>query len=280
MMINQYTQSQLMLEKRARTVLEGMSECSTRYMELECPHCHKEKRVVLTCHVRICGKESCIKARKSRILARMLQITSQFDKSRKPMLITLTLEGHHKLARSLKVKYDGYLRKFIRKFKLRGIRIIEIKLKEGDLFYYHYHLLVDSAYIPQKDISLEWSKITNGSYIVDVRRVSMYNGVGYLVKRSASPMVVNVPGQVRFDGKVERDLAEPVMKYLKHLHKSRFYSVFNCSDAIIDEDEEFQCPDCHIQMDYNGVVEITEAISEPIFVEARSVSNKKLFGGV
>lgn len=269
-----YMRSESAVEKIAESVKEGLIECSTSSMLLSCPACNHQKKVILTCKVRICGKEPCVKFRSNRVLNELSQVVKQFDKKRKPMLITLTLKGHHKLSKVLKTRFDSYLRRFIRRFELRGIRIIEIKLKKNDLYYYHYHLLVDSCYIPQKEISKEWFKIS-GSSIVDVRRISVLYGLGYLVKRSASPMVVRPTGQAKLDGHIDQDNEAIIEKYVRHVYKSRFYSVFGKFYIVETNDNEILCPNCKNLMVYEGVENIFESISEVIFVLSDSVSHQE-----
>jgi hypothetical protein len=186
------------------------------------------------------------------------------------MLITLTLQGHHRLEKGAKRRYDVYVRQFIKKFKLRGIKVIEIKPKGRGLYFYHYHLLVDSFYIPQKKLSDAWLEIS-GSYVVDVRRISVLVGLNYLVKRSASPMVVKIEGQSDLSGSVTPDIEAVVSRYLTHVYKSRFYSVFGFKNLVIDEDA-FICPFCHTRRTHVDIEDISDARFEAVVTSLPSVS--------
>jgi hypothetical protein len=174
------------------------------------------------------------------------------------MLMTLTLEGHHKLERARKQKYDGYVRKLIRVLKLRGIKVIEIKPMRDGLYFYHYHLLVDSAYIPQKKVSKIWREIS-GSYVVDVRRVTMNAGLGYLVRRSASPLIVGQIGQAKLNGQIEIETKYILSLYARHVYKSRFYSAFGF-ERFEKEKESFFCPACRSQMVYDYTEDVIEEV--------------------
>jgi hypothetical protein len=52
-----------------------------------------------------------------------------------------------------------------------GVAILEVKIGRDGLWHPHLHLLLESFFLPQQQLSHEWLAVTGDSYIVDVRQV-------------------------------------------------------------------------------------------------------------
>jgi hypothetical protein len=104
-----------------------------------------------------------------------------------PTMITLTLrhdEGDslRELLTQLQSSWLRLTRTSIWKSVRGGVKILEVK--HGDNGWHpHLHAIVDCKWIARDALRAEWSRITGGSYMVDVRRVSdAAEAAGYVAK--------------------------------------------------------------------------------------------------
>jgi len=79
-----------------------------------------------------------------------------------------------------------------------GVATIEAKIGDGSgKWHVHYHVVMQAAYIPQRELSNLWFKITGDSYIVDIRPMgSLRGGISYITKyitKAADRSVINSP---------------------------------------------------------------------------------------
>lgn len=65
-----------------------------------------------------------------------------------------------------------------------GVFFFELKLaQDGKLWHPHLHLLIETDWLPQKELAQSWHEITGDSFIVDVRSVpSPAAAAGYVAK--------------------------------------------------------------------------------------------------
>lgn len=83
-----------------------------------------------------------------------------------------------------------------------GVAIIETKIgTDKDSWHCHFHVLAETKYIDQKELSATWLAITGDSEIVDIRRVGSHAGaikyVTNYVTKSADTAVVTSPKHLR-----------------------------------------------------------------------------------
>jgi hypothetical protein len=74
-----------------------------------------------------------------------------------------------------------------------GAAVLEVKWKpEHNAWHPHLHLLVETDWLPQKDLSENWYAVTGDSYIVDVGAIDNERTVGYVCKYVAKPVESSV----------------------------------------------------------------------------------------
>ncbi|GAI60894.1 unnamed protein product, partial [marine sediment metagenome] len=77
--------------------------------------------------------------------------------------------------------------KFFRTKCRGGIWLIQVTFNaDRNQFHLHLHATIDSAYIPQDLISTRWSKLTGGSFRVDIRRIKGRSGAARDLARYAT----------------------------------------------------------------------------------------------
>lgn len=103
--------------------------------------------------------------------------------------VTLTLkQSDAHLREVLDRLYDSFRKlrtsAFWKKRVKGGCAFIEVKYSEtNDAWNVHLHAIVHGRYIPKRDLSREWHKITGDSFIVDVRYIEDEARIGrYVVK--------------------------------------------------------------------------------------------------
>lgn len=124
------------------------------------------------CKLRWCPM--CAKSRQNFITR---QVSSWFLHAKSPKLLTVTLR--HTSA-PLKSQVD-FLYKCFQKFRKRklltdniagGVWFFQVKKSsDGNTWHPHVHCLIDSNFIPHKELMALWSEITGGSIVVDIRQI-------------------------------------------------------------------------------------------------------------
>ena len=135
-------------------------------------HLSKLRIISSSCGMRICPR--CGPSRRSKaaeIIAAMVTDTSR----RQWKFITLTVQSSEA---PLAAQLDHITSSFRRLRQTRlwqsrpryGKAIIEVSFNEDlNLWHPHLHILINTAYIPQKALSAQWLKATGGSPIIDIR---------------------------------------------------------------------------------------------------------------
>lgn len=140
------------------------------------------------CHDRFClpcGQE------RSRVIAH--NVHERLD-AKRARFVTLTIRAS---TESLKDLLDLLYKSFT---KLRrtclwsqtqtgGVAFLEVKWCEGTQRWHpHLHILTEGKYIAKQALSNAWRKATDGSFIVDVKKItSADRAVGYVVKYASKP---------------------------------------------------------------------------------------------
>lgn len=152
---------------------------------------HKETGAVRVisnaCHQRWCPV--CADAKRVSIKA---NVSAWIKTIHTPRLVTLTLQHRSDtLAAQIQHLYRSF--RLIRqhkqlKKKIRGgVWFFQLKVSKKDGCYHpHLHILLDSDYISQKMLSLEWFETTGNSYIVDIRAIKDAGKVADYVSRYCS----------------------------------------------------------------------------------------------
>lgn len=123
------------------------------------------------CRDRLC--QPCGRARSRQVEAALRSFIGQ----RPLRFATLTLRHNPNLTlqeqiKRLYVSFSTLRRRSWWKDKVRGgVAILEVKIGKDQLWHPHLHLLLESAFLPQKGLSHEWYAVTGDSYIVDVRKI-------------------------------------------------------------------------------------------------------------
>ena len=125
------------------------------------------------CRERLCPR--CNRGRAASTAERVSQIALRMDA---PRFITLTIK--HNAGETLDAVtdrlFDGFRRlRLDKRWKQRvkgGVWTYEVtRGTNGEQWHAHLHILADGDYYPQQELSIDWAKATNGSMIVDIRRV-------------------------------------------------------------------------------------------------------------
>jgi hypothetical protein len=141
------------------------------------------------CHLRWCPV--CRPGLKKFIEEQTLEWLSQ---QTKPKFITLTLR-HSDAPLSHQIdslyKYFQALRrsKIFSAAVFGGIWFFQVKFNaEDEQWHPHLHILVNSKYIPQSNLSSLWKSITHGSSVVDIRAVhKRQQAIDYVARYASSP---------------------------------------------------------------------------------------------
>lgn len=156
---------------RSPTVITDAAETRVAIAEMRCKH-------------RLCPR--CNRSRLLRIRQRLEAITMQFDACR---MVTLTLaHSNAPLADQLALlrKAFGRLRrrKSIAHLITGGVYTIEITFNhETNQWHPHLHAILDGQYIPHQILKREWTEVSNGATIVDIRHAYQRSVVvGYITK--------------------------------------------------------------------------------------------------
>ena len=172
-----------------------------------------------SCFIRICP--ICEENRKSRNSKHYRNIIKSF---KRVSLLTLTFKGYHALDVDVKHRFEYAVKKFLQMlkyyyrktpYKLKYIRVLEVKYKYGENYYYHFHFLMNLPYTRKSRLVKMWSKANSGeSFVVDIQNIG-YQGsgrewsssqkLGYITKYLAKPFENITP-----------------MEYALHMYRSRF----------------------------------------------------------
>jgi hypothetical protein len=141
------------------------------------------------CRDRLCPVCSKIKSRQT--AARVEEIVQAMDA---PRFVTLTVSN---LGRNLKECTDHLVNSFreLRRSKLwkqqvdAGVWTIEAKQgSQENTWHVHMHMIIDSGFIDQSELSSAWLKVTHDSKIVDIRKVnSVKDAARYIAKYIGKP---------------------------------------------------------------------------------------------
>lgn len=140
------------------------------------------------CHDRFClpcGQE------RSRVIAH--NVRERLD-AKRARFVTLTIRASTEaLTDLLNLLYSSFAK--LRRTCLwsqtqtGGVAFLEVKWCKGtNRWHPHLHILTEGRYIAKQALSNAWRKATNGSFIVDVKKItSADRAVGYVVKYASKP---------------------------------------------------------------------------------------------
>ena len=167
------------------------SRHSGGFASVMCPNCGDVLSFQKSCSDKFCLVCGAIRGKRI-----MKDFLSEIEKMEHPKFLTLTLKSQM-LSRELLFRIRKSFRALLRrkdwseKYHCKGgFYVLELgTLKDTGLWNIHIHAVIDSDYIPQDWISVEWLKITGDSMIVDIRQVRSYRyAVWYLQKYVAKPI--------------------------------------------------------------------------------------------
>jgi hypothetical protein len=230
---------QLVKDEKLLKSAKRYKECCSKFLHYGCKDYSTydgfkhEVSVPMRCESRLCPR--CARIRgfviKERLLKAILPINK--GKTKKPMLLTLTLRNYGKLEKDRIRLLSKSMRKLINHFypKSKGygaIAVIEVG-KNNNL---HVHALVYGPYIPHSSLSQKWLKLTGDSMIVDIRMVhNPKMAIGYILKYMTKIPVFSEPYKYLEYAKA--------FKGVRRLHT---YGIFYNNIPVIKK--IFECPIC------------------------------------
>lgn len=142
-----------------------------------------------SCHDRFC--QVCASERSQAIA---LNVITAIDRQR-VRFVTLTMRQQHRpLSESIDALYNSFrklqrLKQWRQRVKA-GVGFLELKYKEqSGLWNVHLHLLVTGKFIPKRELSAWWHKVTGDSMIVKVKLPGDGEGVTrYVTKYASKPL--------------------------------------------------------------------------------------------
>jgi hypothetical protein len=257
-----------------KRMIENMSKCMRGEIIHYCDGCGHEKRTPYTCGNRSCP--FCYPIRRYKLKKKYRGYLDGFRRPDLLKFLTLTFKSSKKITKEVKRQYQRDARNFIRRLprEVAGMRALEIvfheegepkldkstgKIRgyyEEDVYYYHFHFIIEMLYIPQSRLSELWKDVTGTSSVVDIRKINTKGALNYILKYATKPMNF-------FDLEL----------YLTVFYKSRFVTkigyLYNLKIEIIRRG--LICPECDSLMVYCGTTwrwvignykRITDRISE------------------
>ena len=156
-----------------------------KYSTFYCINCGKKFRVPVRCKNRfgsVCGV-----SRRARVRSRIEHILHCLDlnKGHSLKFMTLTIPTNDDPREQYLILVASFRRlrqrKWFKKIFVGGASFYEVKRMEDGQYHVHLHVIVESAYIPVKQLSREWSIVSPGK-IVDVRMIHSPQVVIYVTK--------------------------------------------------------------------------------------------------
>lgn len=187
------------------------------------------KLVEQRCKSRICPR--CTQFRTWRLIARMMPIVKTADA---PRFLTLTVKHNHK---PLAEQITDMTRAFgkLRRMKLwkqkvtGGLYTIEIKWSpRSNAWHPHVHAIIDGQFFPHAQLKSAWQNVTDGSSIVDIRKISSRrNAVTYVAKYAAKAAETNnIP-------------ADRLPEWAASMHGLRMAQTFGTMHGVkVDQDDD------------------------------------------
>jgi len=207
-------------------------EFYTKTLDIICGNCGYKFVVSIDCGDRTCPE--CARKRKSRILDSLYPHVKDM---KSPKFLTLTVVNP-KLTRAnvakIRRQFTQLRHRQIWKGVKGGFYNIEIgELDENNNCNLHMHILYDGPYIPQKEISKIWLKITKNSRVVDIRKV--YDHIGamwYLSTHFCKVVYSENEDQVKLVNMVLKGTR--LVQGFGHLR-------------FLKTEKNTQCPECHAE---------------------------------
>lgn len=153
---------------------------------------YNEKTGRVRCVANACRLRWCPICSRARFNLIRHSVQDWLQSVRNPKLLTVTLR-HNSLSLSQQVSrlYTAF-RNFRRHKNIRlpvrgGIWFFQVTRGKGDGdWHVHFHILLDSDFIPKQSLSLEWLIATGDSFIVDIRKINEPEKVSEYVARYCS----------------------------------------------------------------------------------------------
>lgn len=150
------------------------------FKTLYCSHCGQTLKVRLSC-----GDRTCPECRKKWFGYHFKSLVDCVSNWKSPYFMTLTIKNiPDYLWGKYKVKeLRGWFGRLRKRFKtISGGFYVVQATNYGRGWHLHLHVLFDGSYIPKNELSKAWEKITEESFIVDIRQVqSPKTAVKYLL---------------------------------------------------------------------------------------------------
>lgn len=248
---------------------ERIGKCKTKVLtfahkDMENP-CDREKKVLNSCMLRVCPK--CEKTRRMRYIKKYQNALLNFKRVN---IITLTIKDYHPLSKEFKKRIEKQIRNLIKRLErinpnLQYIRVLEIKRKSENLWYYHYHLLMDLCFLRQEKLSKMWQEISGSSVVwIEILRDDKGRAVGVFWNRLKKKEKIENASRY-----ITKYLAKPIPlkeenqeegisldEYARIFYKAHFVETridFTCSDVQNSSTDSWLiCENCNQKLEFCG----------------------------
>jgi len=139
-----------------------------------------------------CGDRTCGRCRGKDFYRLCHAYRKPLGKMKSPKLVTLTLPNVADLTKVVVQRLRAAATRLFRRkrwaSRIRGgIYSIEA-VNKGRGWHVHVHMVVDADYLPHRELSEDWRKVTGDAFIVDVRRAwSPQEALKYILKYLLKP---------------------------------------------------------------------------------------------
>lgn len=219
------------VEEKVEKVRQQLSKCNHQKYQFECQECYNVDDYPFWCGIRICNK--CEKKRRWLMKRRYGPLVAGFKGGISTKFLTITYALRSNSVRHTKKlldkKVELYFRRVERSKEIRriaerkehtrihgklvqgGIRTMEC-VEKDDGVYLHYHMIIESHYLDQGELSRIWEEVTTTTKVVDIRPCRG--------KKQALNYLVNyITKQVKIK-------SDPIRFYVNHLQRTRLFTVF------------------------------------------------------
>lgn len=226
--------------------------CGQKFLSFACESCSNIKHYVSYCYNRFCENPACEKARELRSKLKLSGLMRYKKKYRYLKMITLNFpniipeEFTAEIRKDWEYKASQFMRFIMEKHNCQAaIRATELTETPSGINY-HWHIIVDMPYVPQKVLINHWQRINNARYSC---RINKQSTLWYAIK---------------YVSKTHHLKPKTKLLLLNAMYRSRSYIVYGAFKPLINLSKNYlTCDVCGAFMYYIGTSERPEDLYNP-----------------